>query len=71
MHLSALKAVLESVRRRVAQGDCPTEPPQSVETLEDALLSLEKREAQRRKILSAPDDEPTAGDMEPAPGTAK
>lgn len=33
-------AVIASVRRRVEQGDCPTEPAHSVEMLENVILDL-------------------------------
>ncbi len=40
MHISAVREIVASVQRRIAQGDYPTEPAQSIETLEDALVSL-------------------------------
>jgi hypothetical protein len=43
MHLRALKEVIASVTRRAAQGDCPTEPVQRVELLEEAVLELVAR----------------------------
>jgi hypothetical protein len=42
MHPLLLDEVIESVRRRVGQGDCPTEAPQSRETLENAVLDLDR-----------------------------
>jgi len=33
-------AVIASVRLRASQGDCPTEPAHSVETLENVILDL-------------------------------
>ena len=33
-------AVIASVRLRASQGDCPTEPAHSVETLESVILDL-------------------------------
>lgn len=40
MHKQALRAIVASVRRRVSQGDCPTEPAQPLEVLETALIEL-------------------------------
>lgn len=40
MHVLAVAAIVMSVRRRQAQGDCPTELPFSHEQLENALVSL-------------------------------
>lgn len=40
MHPLAVKDIVESVRLRAAQGDCPTEPAQSVEVLEQVILEL-------------------------------
>jgi len=42
MHPMLLEKVIESVQKRVNQGDCPTEPPQSRESLEDAVLELKR-----------------------------
>jgi len=60
MHPFAVLKICESVQRRVRQGDCPTEPPQSVETLEEVVLELWKSN-QRLRIQLDPDDEPSAG----------
>lgn len=62
MHPLAVIAVVSSVQRRVAQGDNPTEPAQPRETLEETVIAL-WHQIQRRKILSDPDGEPTAGNM--------
>lgn len=62
MHPAAVVAICDSVSRRIAQGDCPTEPPQSRETLEEALMEL-WRWHQRAQVRRDPDDEPTAGNM--------
>ena len=40
MHPLSLAKVIESVRRRIAQGDCPTEAPFSREQLENAIVTL-------------------------------
>lgn len=60
MHPLLVLKVCESVQRRVRQGDCPTEPPQSRETLEEAVLELWSQ-TQRLRIRLDPDDEPSAG----------
>lgn len=39
MHPLLTEKIIENVRRRIAQGDNPSQPPHSVETLEDALDS--------------------------------
>lgn len=57
MHPLAVRAVIASVQRRHAQGDCPTV---SREALEEALLETE-RQRLSRTIANDPDDEPTAG----------
>lgn len=61
MHPFAVIAVVNSIQRRAAQGDCPTEPEQPREILEETVLEL-FRQLQRRKIMADPNDEPTAGD---------
>lgn len=66
MHPTALVELAHSVKRRIRQGDCPTEPPQSRETLEEMvsdLWDLWQRERMARKILTDPDDEPSAGTL--------
>ena len=45
MHLAAAEKLIESVRRREQQGDHPTEPALSVETLEDLVLTLAEQSA--------------------------
>lgn len=57
MNPLAVKAVCDSVSRRISQGDCPTEPPQPREVLEEALMEL-WRWHQRHQIESDPEDEP-------------
>lgn len=47
MHLLAVKKLVESVRRRERQGDCPTEPVLSVENLEDLVVTLADQLAAR------------------------
>lgn len=64
MHPTALVELAHSVKRRIRQGDCPTEPPHSRETLEEMvsdLWDLWQSERMRRKIASDPDDDPEAG----------
>lgn len=61
MHPAAVIKIVESVQRRVRQGDCPTEPPQSRESLEETVLELYAH-VQRLQIALDPDDcEPSAG----------
>lgn len=60
MHKLAVQRIVDSVQRRVAQGDCPTEPPQSRETLEEVIVELAKQRL-ARQIASDPDDDPSAG----------
>lgn len=60
MHPLLVLKICESVQRRVRQGDCPTEPPQSLETLEEAVLEL-WAQTQRLRIRLDPNDEPDAG----------
>jgi hypothetical protein len=64
MHPTALVELVHSVKRRIKQGDCPTEPPQSRETLESMVESLWdswQRDRNKLKILTDPDDDPQAG----------
>jgi hypothetical protein len=64
MHPTALVALVHSVKRRIKQGDCPTEPPHSRETLEEMvsdLWDLWQASRSREKIRSDPDDDPIAG----------
>lgn len=44
MHNLAVAAIVESVRRREAQGDFPTEPKHAYEVLEDCILQLADRQ---------------------------
>lgn len=60
MHKLAVERIIDSVQRRVAQGDCPTEPPQTVETLEEVICEL-ARARLARKIATDPDEDPSAG----------
>lgn len=67
MHPLARLQIIRSVQRRVAQGDCPTEPPHSREILEEVICDLADA-ALLRRIDSDPDDEPSAGGSpEPQP----
>lgn len=50
MHPLAAEEILASVRRRAAQGDNPTEPAQSVEILEEAILELCRAPAERLRL---------------------
>ena len=72
MHPTALVELAHSVKRRIRQGDCPTEPPHSRETLEEMvseLWDLWQNERTRRKIASDPDEDPSAGST-PSGGAA-
>lgn len=40
MHQLAVAEMIKSVRRRIGQGDCPTEAPFGREQLEEALVTL-------------------------------
>ncbi len=40
MHMLAVAEMVKSVRRRMVQGDCPTEAPFGREQLENALVTL-------------------------------
>lgn len=40
MHMQAAEAILESVRRREREGDCPREPAHGTETLEGCLIEI-------------------------------
>jgi hypothetical protein len=42
MNLLAALLIADSVRTRIEQGDCPTEPPQTRETLEDVVCELQR-----------------------------
>lgn len=44
------KTLLERVRRRVGQGDFPTEPSLSVENLEDLVIALASRATTERDL---------------------
>jgi hypothetical protein len=43
MHPKLTENLIASVKRRVAQGDCPTEPALALETLEDLVLTQAAR----------------------------
>lgn len=60
MHRLAVEAIIRSVQKRAIQGDCPTEPAQSVETLEGVIMELANARL-RRQIERDPDDDPSAG----------
>lgn len=40
MHINALETLVETVRKRISEGDRPTAPPQSTETLEEMVDDL-------------------------------
>lgn len=64
MHKLAVHEIVESVKRRVAQGDRPIEPRHSYETLEEVIIELEKQRYywwMAAKIATDPDDDPEAG----------
>lgn len=60
MHLKLTRKLVEQVRQRTNEGDCPSNPALSVETLEslvDSLASqLETKDVAWRPIESAPKD---------------
>jgi len=58
MHSLAVEAIIRSVQKRVAQGDFPTEPAQSIETLEEVIVELANARL-RRQIMNDPDDDPS------------
>lgn len=60
MHTLAVEAIIRSVQKRVAQGDCPIEPPQTIETLESVIIELANARL-RRQIERDPDEDPSAG----------
>lgn len=67
MHLTALRAVILSVRRRVSQGDCPTEEAFPRETLENALATLADlyfRDGDRLLANTGPKGEPTDSEVD-------
>ena len=53
MHPVLADKIVESVRLRHSQGDCPTEPAQSVEMLEGAVLELADRPARTLRTLAS------------------
>lgn len=55
MHLMIADAQIAQVRQRASEGDCPTTPALSVESLEDLVLHLADR------LPATPNDE-TVGD---------
>lgn len=50
MHPLAAGLITGSVIKRVAQGDCPAEPAHSVETLEDALIEVNRLFQAEQKV---------------------
>lgn len=54
MHTLAAGAIVGSVKKRIAQGDCPSEKAFDVETLECALMEVhrlfEAEQRQREKL---------------------
>ena len=53
MHKALLREVVRVCQQRQAEGDCPTVDPFSVETLEDAVLQLEKWNKELGEMLMA------------------
>lgn len=56
MHALAAGRIVGEVMKRVREGDCPTTPKFSNETLEDALLEVHhlfQREQEERERLTA------------------
>lgn len=50
MHPLAAGAITGSVIKRASQGDCPTEPAHSVETLEETLIEVNRMFQAEQKI---------------------
>jgi hypothetical protein len=67
MYAKLRETVIESVRRRVAQGDCPTEPAQHIETLEHALLDLADIIAESENSAAIPVEGESGSDVTQAP----
>lgn len=51
MHPTLADEIVKSVRKRISQGDCPTEPPQSIETLEGVIDELADRPRRQLRAL--------------------
>lgn len=56
MHTLAAGRIVGSVQKRLAQGDCPTEPPFDRETLEEALLEVHRLFVREQAIRAALED---------------
>lgn len=67
MQRRAALLILQSVRRRIRQGDGPKEEPFHRELLEEALDELGPS-PQAVKIMLDPDDEPTTGNLPASEG---
>lgn len=52
MHELLLAEVVKTVRQRYEEGDCPTAPRPSGETLEDAILDLDTEVKRLQKLQS-------------------
>lgn len=50
MHALAAGLITGSVIKRASQGDCPTEPEHSVETLEEALIEVNRMFQVEQKV---------------------
>lgn len=68
MHTLAAGAIVGSVKKRVAQGDCPTEKAFDVETLECALMEVhrlfEAEQRERETLATAVREECSAAGCE-------
>lgn len=53
MHPLAVKTVVESVRRRTAQGDQPNEQAQPLEILEETILELARQRDRDKQTVDA------------------
>lgn len=55
MHKAILDLTVAKARKRFSEGDCPSEPPDSVEHLEDAVIDLADQVANLKKIFVNPE----------------
>ena len=64
MHALMLKVIVDRCHARIAQGDCPTEPPFPIEQLEEAIAALQARveaaEGALRAVIDGYDDNDTS-----------
>ena len=65
MNRLAVAEVVKAVRRRIAQGDCPTIPAYRVSTLEEVIFDLAADNEDLKRQIDSQSDRDSSGETKP------